>query len=698
MASALPLFADNWWIETTHEDFADGDYAASLYAADSGALDNGSVQMIHYRDIDEDGNLDLLISNNRSGSVTASGPAYYAYHYDNLAFVDSLFSHNGSGNLIVDYDNDGNLDIILSAYDSANVTNLYSRIYYGPGFSPAQADSFATNQAMAVSAADIDKDGKLDLVFSNYAGGNAAIYYQGNPTPQTLNCTGNLSNAVADLDKDGDLDIVLAGMSALVFYGPSFTSPTTITGMDSLTDVAIADLDNDSTLDIVFSAMGDKSYIVYGPDYSSFDEEVDTRNARAVSVADVGATDDELDLVFSNWFDPDSGFAISSIIYYGPDYTAGAPTRLETHGSVGNVIGDFDDDRTLDIFFSNWATVDSVFDTLSFIYFGPDFTTSDTLITIGAHMSTATDPGNVYDRSGQEVYLSTIHDAADTVEWDSVSLAATVPAGSSLALEVQTGNVALPDTSWSDWLVVADGDTLPDDMAGRYIHYRATFTFDFLQAPMLQEVGFSYPAEKDVGVDSIISPNPEDVGHCATRAFLFQVRNLGNAPETFPVHCILDSLGTIIFDSTMLAEDVAPGDSALMLFGGVYCCPGETLWVITELVGDAVPENDTLMAHLGPTAVAESPQIYELELVVSPAPRGYSIGYALSSDEKIALAVYDVTGRTVITLDEGTRRAGRHLVAWDGHDAKGRTVPAGIYFIRLETKQINLSRKIVVVE
>jgi len=682
-----PLAAANWWVETTQEDFVDGSYNSTLYAADTGIAGDGAVQMIHWRDIDKDGNLDLVISNNRSRDTLDPGPAYYAYHYDIRTFVDSLFSYNGSGNLIVDYDNDGNLDVVLSAFDDAlGATNINSRVYYGPGFDSASAKTFLTNQAMAVSAADLDKDGDLDLVFSNYAGGNASIYYQGTAAPQNLACANNHGNAIADLDKDGNPDIVLAGLQAIIYYGPDFTSNDVIAGIDSLTDVTVADFDGNDTLDLVFSAWGNSAYIVFGPDYTRSIELL-VPESRGVSVADLDR-DDELDIVFSNLAPP-------GLVYYGPDY---ATTRiLMTHSAMGNVIGDFDGNRTLDICFCNWLE-DSTFDTYSYIYLGPDFSFYDSVLTHGAHISTTTDAGNPYDRSGTEIYVSSIFDAVDSVEWDSVLYTAVIPFGSGFILEVQTGNVPDPDTTWSEWLQVASGDTLPDSLASRYIRYRATFTTDFLQAPRLEEVAISYPSEGDVAPEDIISPLPEDVTRCDTRALIVQVRNLGSTTATFPVHCIRDSLGVTRFDSTLMAVDVAGGDSAELYFGGIYCCPGDTLWVITEFADDTFPGNDTLFAHLGPVAIQERTETYELEFEVSPASQGFSVDYTLPANERIALVCYDATGRTVKVLDEGMQKAGRHSLAWDGRDSKGHLVSAGIYFVRLETQTRTLTRKIVVVD
>ena len=45
----------------------------------------------------------------------------------------------------------------------------------------------------------------------------------------------------------------------------------------------------------------------------------------------------------------------------------------------------------------------------------------------------------------------------------------------------------------------------------------------------------------------------------------------------------------------------------------------------------------------------------------------------------------DITGRLVRRLESGPRAVGRNAVRWDGTDAHGRTVPAGVYFIRLSS-------------
>jgi hypothetical protein len=49
------------------------------------------------------------------------------------------------------------------------------------------------------------------------------------------------------------------------------------------------------------------------------------------------------------------------------------------------------------------------------------------------------------------------------------------------------------------------------------------------------------------------------------------------------------------------------------------------------------------------------------------------------------IRVYDLTGRLVRTLVDGTMYNGMHQIAWDGRDSGGRTASAGIYLVRMDS-------------
>jgi hypothetical protein len=58
------------------------------------------------------------------------------------------------------------------------------------------------------------------------------------------------------------------------------------------------------------------------------------------------------------------------------------------------------------------------------------------------------------------------------------------------------------------------------------------------------------------------------------------------------------------------------------------------------------------------------------------------------------VAVFDLSGRRVAILSQGVRPAGRYVLRWDGRDAGGRSVAAGIYFVRMETTALVETRKL----
>jgi hypothetical protein len=84
---------------------------------------------------------------------------------------------------------------------------------------------------------------------------------------------------------------------------------------------------------------------------------------------------------------------------------------------------------------------------------------------------------------------------------------------------------------------------------------------------------------------------------------------------------------------------------------------------------------------------------------VTPQPfrAGGSIEFSLRDAGPVDLVVYDSAGRRVAVLRRGTFSAGRHTVGWDGRDAAGRRVPAGVYFCRFTAGGLSQSRRVVLV-
>lgn len=84
--------------------------------------------------------------------------------------------------------------------------------------------------------------------------------------------------------------------------------------------------------------------------------------------------------------------------------------------------------------------------------------------------------------------------------------------------------------------------------------------------------------------------------------------------------------------------------------------------------------------------------VYEvIELSAKPNPFRYStdIRYHISDTrEKYELKVYDITGRVVTDLSEQASINGYQLSAkWDGTDNQGNPLPAGVYFIHIQSSR-----------
>jgi hypothetical protein len=57
--------------------------------------------------------------------------------------------------------------------------------------------------------------------------------------------------------------------------------------------------------------------------------------------------------------------------------------------------------------------------------------------------------------------------------------------------------------------------------------------------------------------------------------------------------------------------------------------------------------------------------------------------------------VYDLRGRKVAELARGQFLAGDHQVIWNGRDAGGRLVPAGVYCVELRVGQFRQTQRVV---
>jgi len=83
-----------------------------------------------------------------------------------------------------------------------------------------------------------------------------------------------------------------------------------------------------------------------------------------------------------------------------------------------------------------------------------------------------------------------------------------------------------------------------------------------------------------------------------------------------------------------------------------------------------------------------------LEPQPNPATRAASLRFALPRSARVALVIYDTSGRRVRMLVSETLPAGNHAIVWDLRDELGREVVAGLYFARLEVEGESFTQRI----
>lgn len=148
------------------------------------------------------------------------------------------------------------------------------------------------------------------------------------------------------------------------------------------------------------------------------------------------------------------------------------------------------------------------------------------------------------------------------------------------------------------------------------------------------------------------------------------VPGAANLVATLTTGGFADAAGTP-FNYKVCAVDVHGNASpfALALLGGVADVPGAGL-----------PREAWL--------AAPSP---------NPAHAGAVVRFGLPREARVALLLFDAQGRRVRTLLAGTAPAGEHSQRWDGTDAAGRPLAAGLYLCRLEVDGRVLTRRLAVV-
>ncbi len=109
----------------------------------------------------------------------------------------------------------------------------------------------------------------------------------------------------------------------------------------------------------------------------------------------------------------------------------------------------------------------------------------------------------------------------------------------------------------------------------------------------------------------------------------------------------------------------------------------ETFQTLLETQGGINYLQDCPVSHTPPPA-ASSGVARLFEARPNPVTGSVTIGLQLPSPRVVRSAVYGANGRCVHRWEPARLSAGRHRLRWDGRDERGRPVPTGCYFCRLD--------------
>jgi len=103
--------------------------------------------------------------------------------------------------------------------------------------------------------------------------------------------------------------------------------------------------------------------------------------------------------------------------------------------------------------------------------------------------------------------------------------------------------------------------------------------------------------------------------------------------------------------------------------------------------------------QLNPSSGTDVEALQESKLSVYPNPAidQVNISFSLENSEEGSLMIYDLTGKLVKGLYEGTLSAGNQQFIWDGTNSGNQRI-AGTYICRFVTNKVNLSTRIMLVD
>ncbi len=351
-------------------------FAQQFTRVESGPVvsDGGDSRAVNWVDYDNDGDLDLYITNGPSG-----GQHNFLYENDGLGNFTkndtAAIARDDSpsdGSSWADMNNDGHLDLFIANWYGAN-NLLY--LNTGDGAFSALNDTSASDGGFSESAAwaDVNSDGYADLFVANSDGGLKNFVYintasenfsRDSESPIAGDLSASRHMDFADYDGDGHLDLFVANESNqknFLYHNNGDGTFTRVLTGDIVNNIASSfgsswgDYDNDGDLDLFVANWGNRNNYLYNNNGDGTFTRIltgDMVNNGGHSIGTAWAdvdNDGDLDLFVANGFSPQRTVNFLYLNNGGVFTRDTTSVMAETGWSYGAALGDANRDGYLDL-------------------------------------------------------------------------------------------------------------------------------------------------------------------------------------------------------------------------------------------------------------------------------------------------------------------------------------------------------------
>ncbi|MCS7056844.1 MAG: VCBS repeat-containing protein, partial [Thermoflexales bacterium] len=517
--------------------------APSWTAAARTDLPTGGAHGAAVADLNGDGHAEVIFANYFDGStVNLSSYVYWGqpggtygvqYSAGHRTELPTMGAH---GIAIADLNSDGRAEVILTNHQNSSSHNVSSYIYWGQPdgssgvqYSAGHRTELPTVGVAGVAIADLNGDGRAEVVFANYRDGsnynvNSYVYWaqpgglygvQYSTAHRTdLPAMGAQGVAVADLNGDGRPEVILANhqdnstynVNSYVYWGQpggpygvqySTGHRAELPGI-AATKASVADLNSDGQLDVVIvNYYGGFARIFWGPlppngSATNFQTLNLAFGFRGLSLSDLNG-DGQVDLLTGRQgSDPNNAY-----------WTGGVSGRVYLH--TGNNSAPYNTTPSFDLPVSSSPAAYASFGSAR-------GTNGDWFSQPRPSYGTAFPAFGVLE---SQVMDSGLNGSA----WTQVTATTQISAGTGITLFVAAGDslAALSNPTWVQVGSISNGvwSQSLSGVSGRYARYRVVLWRDATTeaSPSLQDITFAYETVPQQGTFNKIAPSSGSAGH-----------------------------------------------------------------------------------------------------------------------------------------------------------------------------------------